>query len=485
MTPQASASGARLSGDTYQHLYSWLEALRLLREDDDVVEIRMEVSDNGFVDDLEVARRNGPSTYHQIKFVVDQRVPLTHLWFTTAAPGKRSPLQRFYASWQRLSTAEHSAELALVTRRQPDPEDPLLRMISGKRDTLDRAFNLAESSEGGKVLTEWGRHLGVERDELERFLRQLAIISGEESTRRLTETCGWAMSGLGYRWSVDGVDAAVGAIRDLIEDGDTTLDSEKLRQILSRDVFKAQEPRASLVVEAIDTHHYADDATAAVNWIELFEGDEARSRRQLKDPDDWNRRLRPELLAATSRVHASGFAEVDVLGAMRLSSFFATGCALPETKRLALHVPVIGGESWASSAQEAPFEMTVDAISIGAGTDVAIGVSVSGDLATDALGYLRDANLQVDRFLNVKPTDGQGHRAIPDAGSAVTAARFVVDAARAADVPRGGTLHLFLFCPAAVALFAGHLWNRVPTTQLYDDLGSGTPAYAPTFLIPA
>ena len=44
-------------------------------------------------------------------------------------------------------------------------------------------------------------------------------------------------------------------------------------------------------------------------------------------------------------------------------------------------------------------------------------------------------------------------------------------------------LHLFLNAPNGIAVLLGHLWNRVPTTQLYDD-ANGPDGYFPTFLLP-
>ena len=49
-------------------------------------------------------------------------------------------------------------------------------------------------------------------------------------------------------------------------------------------------------------------------------------------------------------------------------------------------------------------------------------------------------------------------------------------------VLRPPTLHLFIATPAAFALMLGGLWDRVPTTQTYEDLsGDG---YEPAYLIP-
>jgi hypothetical protein len=87
-----SASGARLAGDDYQHVLTWIHALKLLVIDGDVNRIEFEADNAGNVDDLIVHRVGQPALYHQIKFVVSQKQPLTHEWFTTPPKGsKRHP----------------------------------------------------------------------------------------------------------------------------------------------------------------------------------------------------------------------------------------------------------------------------------------------------------------------------------------------------------------------------------------------------------
>jgi hypothetical protein len=44
--------------------------------------------------------------------------------------------------------------------------------------------------------------------------------------------------------------------------------------------------------------------------------------------------------------------------------------------------------------------------------------------------------------------------------------------------------HLFLAIPHGLALLLGHLWDRMPPTLVYEDLGAGN-AYQPAFLIPS
>ena len=44
-------------------------------------------------------------------------------------------------------------------------------------------------------------------------------------------------------------------------------------------------------------------------------------------------------------------------------------------------------------------------------------------------------------------------------------------------------LHVFLATPHGAALLLGHLWDRMPLTQLYEDHGASK-GYVPSFLIP-
>src|SRR5690349_932738 len=95
-----SASGVRLAGDDYQHVFTWLMAMRCLVRGDNVSRVEFEVREAGNVDDVVVHRSGERPTYHQIKFVVDQREPLTWEWFITPTrPGGASPLQRFHQSY--------------------------------------------------------------------------------------------------------------------------------------------------------------------------------------------------------------------------------------------------------------------------------------------------------------------------------------------------------------------------------------------------
>ena len=60
--------------------------------------------------------------------------------------------------------------------------------------------------------------------------------------------------------------------------------------------------------------------------------------------------------------------------------------------------------------------------------------------------------------------------------------RLVRDSIRAAVRDSGARrVHLFMSAPAGAALLLGHIWNRVGTTIVYEDL---SPGYVSTFEFP-
>jgi hypothetical protein len=63
---------------------------------------------------------------------------------------------------------------------------------------------------------------------------------------------------------------------------------------------------------------------------------------------------------------------------------------------------------------------------------------------------------------------GVGQRSIPGEAEALGFIYGAFDEIRYAARGRP-KLHIFLSCPNGIGVLLGHLWNRVPATQLYDD----------------
>ncbi len=78
-----ASSGARLLGDDYQHILTWLHAAQLVHSDPDVTRVEMEKRGAGNVDDLVVRRASGAEQYHQVKFVRNPgKEPLDADWLS-------------------------------------------------------------------------------------------------------------------------------------------------------------------------------------------------------------------------------------------------------------------------------------------------------------------------------------------------------------------------------------------------------------------
>jgi hypothetical protein len=485
VTPRVpSASGARLAGDDYQHLYTWLQALTLLRENPCVERIAMEVRDAGNVDDLVVYRRGAPNLYHQIKFVVDHRQHFTHEWFTTAPSGgpKRTPLQRFYESFRELSADDAPAEMVLITNRPEDRDDPLLKLISGRHARLTpRMAAATPNSAAGQVRAAWADYLGITEDKLLAMLDHLTIRSGGENFAAMRETCGWAMEAVGLRGDPDAVDVGMNEMRRLIADGCDELDGDRLREIIAAKRLSGDASRAALLVQAIDRDPWPDAATAALDWVDLFEGDTPNARRQLHDPRLWTERLQPELHDAAETIKRQGYSSVLVRGSLRLSTWFLCGLEFSDLARFTVALPTRDGV-WTTNAEREPFEIVTDAVDINRGAELAVGISLTGNVSRAARSYIEQANLPVKTLLTVAPAIGAGDTALPGPGETKTWARATLEAIRDAAEEHDGVVHVFMYAPAPAALFLGHIWNRVPDTQLYDDVVRG--GYAPTYRIP-
>lgn len=477
-----SASGARLAGDDYQHVLTWIHALKLLLTDGDVTRIEFEADKAGNVDDLIVHRVGQRALYHQIKFVVAQKQPLTHEWFTTRPAGsKRSPLQRFYESYTKLTPTDGTPpEMALHTNRLPAPGDPMLQLVSGSDCKLvPRLAAQTPGSAAGKVRKQWAKHLGITEEQLLSFLGHLAIRSGREALDDLQEQCAWAMRAVGFRSDVAALLAAIGALRELIKTGVRELDAESVQRLAGMLQLLAGIPRATLLVQSLRPDSWPETATASVDWVDLFVGDTAESRRQLKDPAGWNDRLKPELAAAVGEIRRARLAEVDVRGTMRLATGLLVGVQLSEVA--GFKVAAIGREGeWSSTTPRDATTVEREWIDVGQGEELALVIAVSQPIRDDVISYIRTQPLPVGELIVYSPPGGSSREAVisPSAGLGLAAA--ISSALREDTSGRRAGVHLFQAGPLPLAIMVGHLWNRMPQTQVYDDLGPGcgyTPAY--------
>ena len=338
----------------------------------------------------------------------------------------------------------------------------------------------SRGSKAGQVRHEWAEHLDISEEELLGFLEHLAIRAGQDALDQLEDKCGLALRAAGYRDDRASLLAAVGALRKLIEGGTRTLDADAMRSI-----SRARSPRHSAARDAPRPgdrpRRLARAATASVDWVDLFEGDGRNTRRQLHDPENWNRRLKPELVAAIDadqahedegRPRDRRDAPVDGLLAGQLLSEVA-----------GFRVSITGREGeWASSSPKQEFNLQREIIDIGAGDDIAVAISISQPIKNDVLAYIEEEQLSIDKLHIYAPSGGASREAVPTPQHGAGAAAAISSALRDDTSRHRGLLHLFIAAPLPLAVLVGHLWNRMPKTQLYDDRGAGG-RYFPSFTV--
>ena len=270
-----------------------------------------------------------------------------------------------------------------------------------------------------------------------------------------------------------------------VVDGRRVVTAKDINEAVDERGLRRVDPSAILVVQTIDLDPHADEATVALNWVDLFDGDQPGVRVQPRDPADWARMDR-ELTEAAANLEAEGWTSTLVRGAMRQATFFRVGTALPAVRQHTLHY-LQGGQLWSTDAPKTPVAPPqVQRTALGLGGDLAVAVGVAVDPTAAVAGYLENETIPVDELVTIQPATGADDQAITGAGQAVTYAQQIRDLVRQEldRQPDAQRVHLFLAGPGGLALLLGHRWNRIRPTIVYEHLGPGR-GYTPAFAVDA
>jgi SMODS-associated and fused to various effectors sensor domain len=483
--PGPSASGARLTGDDLQHLVAWYWALCSLRPEQAITSVAVEALQAGNVDDVVVTRRVGPSDYTQVKAVVAARQTINSDWLLAPTPrGGPSILHKFWNSWRNLRANGQQLRLTLVTNRPLDVTDPVLQGRD-RNDCLAAALRRARAgSPAGRARRAWAEHLATSEEELCWFLDDLRVrTDASEATWRqhLTDVA----DGLGLRTDEAAIRAGVGEVREWVKQTRQARTPDDIADAVQRLGLRVTDPRAVLVIQALDHELVTGDATVVLDWIDYFSGEQPRSRRGVRQPADWDSVLRPQLQEAARVIRTAGYHHVLVRGQMRLPCWFAAGAQLSEVAGFEVTSMQLG-TLWSSTDTDHVLDeppMVLHDMVAGTGADLAIGMAIAMDPTPDVRAYL-PAVPSVGRYIALSLAPGSGRRMITSSAHATATAVGIRDLVRQlAREHRARRLHLFLAVPHGLALLLGHLWDRVLPTLVYEDLGAGN-AYQPAFLIP-
>ena len=130
----------------------------------------------------------------------------------------------------------------------------------------------------------------------------------------------------------------------------------------------------------------------------------------------------------------------------------------------------------------APITVSRSVADLRPGTDIALALAISDDPTAEVNRHVATTGLDVPVVTVYLPT-GVSNASIAGCNHAYAVAIAIRDLARhMARTVNPSVLHLFMAAPSGLAVLLGGVWDRVPTTQTYEDLaGNG---YEPAFVIP-
>jgi hypothetical protein len=484
-----AASGARLLGDDYQHLLTWLHAAQLVHRDPQVTRVELEKHGAGNIDDLVVHRRDRPALYHQVKFTTQPGRPLTGDWFTEAPGGGSTPLQRFHDSYTKLTVDGIAPEMVLHTNRLPAASDPILECLDGTTELLVPRLALAPpGSAAGRARSGWASHLGVEEEQLLTILGSLRIRAAQAGINALQEHCRWVMDAVGMSATADCVDKGMLAARRWVQTGVRDIDGETISRLIEEQQLSSTIRRATVLIQAIEHDLWPETATVSLDWVDAFTSKHPSERRETASPGAWMSRFAPELEQAANQVRGEGFSHVRIDGALRLATAIFAGAVFSDVKGFQVAVPGRSGDgTWTGDISSDGPRSTQNVArtdhELAQGAELAVGLNVSGDLTAAVLKHAQTASLPLSRLVVLSVTD-PGRDALEDPAAVLGWANAVTLKLRALAEEGHPRLHLFLYGPRTAAVLLGNAWNRMPLTQLWDDLGPGR-GYTPAFTIPA
>lgn len=457
----------------YQWLIVWQGCVAVLRENalrvaNPVVEVGVEVTDVGNLDDVMLRRVAPPHTYGQVKYAVDSTSPVNaDFLLEPSSSGGPSILSKIASTWRKLTSDGSPVDLVLISNRVPDAGDPLVALRDSRSGLLvPKAARGSAKSAIGVARALWAASAGLDENQLLGLLKVLRFDLGCDPTH-LHQLVSLQMLAAGLRCDDNAVYTAGDWIARQVHDGHRHLHRTAIEQAVDDLGLRAGPARTVLSVATLKPDPLAADADCVLDWVERFEGDSAYLKRRPRTPATWDQ-LQTEIEAVPGRL-PTGRSAVLLTGSLRQATAFAIGGALRMVTGIDIAVNQ-RGQLWSSSEPyDEPLASTLTEHSVGRGHELAVALAVATDPTEDVLAFIRKRELPIERLVVLRPPAGTKDNAVPDAAIAVALAVGVRDTVRKAcrNNPR---VHLFLAGPMGFALLLGHRWNRARPTVVYEDM---------------
>jgi hypothetical protein len=485
-----------LGGLDYQHLYSWFHVIELMKPRMQVARVRVEDEDAVSADDVTVRHADGsgvPDRFYQIKYHVSQAGHYSTDRLIERKGKESSLLQKLFRSWKALRAAEptRSFEIQLISNWGWDTSDKLKPCIGGPANSLIEDFFAAtERMDVGILRKKWRDELGAPNDEFEAFMRTLRFKLGFECWDEMMLRVSERMDSLGLKSTQTDLLIAAGIIREWIKGGPQDITLDVLEEAIQKHNLRLppdEEPSVHVYLVTIKEQRYDVEPEYVLDWRPQFAGPANEKGHQLKNPDDWNGVLLPKLRRLEGKINKETSCRlIRARGQARLSAWLAFGHAFSEVNRYTIEVDQLG-KHWRTDTEMSPdFALKSNSpdgeVMTGSGETVAIGISVTGDLAGDVRRDLSAPANRVGALLLIQPERPLGHDCIRGAGDAVALAVKAKDLMQEFVRRWAATKVLFYYYgPLSGAAFIGHKLNAV--CREIQIMENQQPGYAPSFLL--
>jgi hypothetical protein len=490
----ALQSSARIKGDDYQFLFTWLKVLDLKKRNTRVAMVKLEDPDAGQVDDVTVFYKDGSAPdYFQVKYHVDQRKAYSLDLLLEKGKTGTSLLHKFYKTYTRHLAAnpDLAARLHLVSNWAIDPADKVLSTVENERGHLGDAIRTATAgSDIGKALEKVRQELKIDDAELQRFLCTMRFLTGRDCTEEFKCLVQDKMESLGLKSSENDLAVAVQIVRDWVKSKHIEVDLPLLEKILKeKDLFAppGSPPSATVYLVTVKKHRFDLPPDYLIDLRSYYADQGAIKGHELLEGYDYNSTLLPRILEVQRQVNDETQATlIRARGFSRLSPWFAFGHAFARVSGYTIEVNQ-SGALWRTDERPTPgFKLVAEngvgeTLASGFGV-VAIGLSVSGAIAADVREHVAQTG-GVDSLLILRPEAGTGSSAIQNAGDVVAMSEQFKDLARAfVREHKARRLLLYYFGPLSGACFIGHQLNAICNeVQIMEKLaGEG---YVESFLL--
>lgn len=503
----------RQQGDDYQARVFWLNACKLLIDKSGVVKVDYESLEVPFFDDV-VVYYNGDmidnfgNPYkmdcYQIKFHVTQNNPfgfkeLTEDKFTGTS---KSILQKLKTAKEKLAPNGYGAKFFWAAPKGIHPDDPLIDIISNvdysiRHDKLCTSDGI--SSRLCQIRDTWLTHLEIsDLEELRNIIRPFRLYSGSSSLMSLQEQLNLYLiaAGLVPVRQTSNINIYDDLIKKLYSKGINSFTRDKLIDICEQEGLfaKTKAPAINSRVMGVRSfvRPYSDIRSECDNHICLLRYFDDR---ELQEKHSWQTTIFKEVDGFFKQCLDSSQPLSLILDCHSSISFACgylldTKCGLDISvlqhprngKRINWH-PNTGNNDYPNPLWSIE-EQNINSD----GSELAVGISVTHDVANDLILHTTNSVSNVSRALHLKINPSAGYDSIKDGKHAALLATDIVKLIRgnATTKERQGIIHLFIAAPNALVFFLGQVARSIGAVQLYEyNFGRSLPGdYQPTLKVP-